>query len=205
MKCNDFKELYLILWAFLDKRKFKTIFLLIVVKHKRKEITMNSNLGVTLWRDLNPVYGLRNELDHLFKTSTQFVPACEIEEGEDSYLISLEMAGVKKDDIQMEVMDRKITISGERKDDSRFKEERPAYSERRFGKFQRTFSLPSDVDSNQVEADYQDGVLRVFLPKAESAKPRQIKITQGNGSSKFFSKLLGQHKEDQRVAQKVAS
>ena len=64
------------------------------------------------------------------------------------------------------------------------------YSERRFGKFHRTFKLPSGVSSDKVEAHYQDGMLRVYVPKAETAKPRQIKISNGSGTG-LFGKLLG--------------
>jgi len=141
---------------------------------------MNSNHGLNIWRDAwSPVSDLRREFDRLFddwtspaprglRTESTFVPACDVEEGEDHFLLTLEMPGMKRDDIKLEVNDDQLTISGERR-----------YSERRFGKFQRSFALPPGIDTTRVEANYQDGILRIMVPKAESSKPRQIKIGSG--------------------------
>jgi len=185
---------------------------------------MNTNNGLTTWRDAwSPISEFRREFDRLFddwttptartlRTESQFVPACDVEEGEDHYLLTLEMAGVKKDDIKLEVIDNQIVISGERRQENQKKAAGQAYSERRFGRFQRNFALPAGVDAEKVEANYQDGILRVMVPKAESAKPRQIKITNGSGGSKFFGKLLGpkeakeeMHSSSDYSKEKVAS
>lgn len=187
---------------------------------------MNNKNGMTLWRDaFSPVNEFRREFDRLFddwltpstyglRTESHFVPACEVEEQGDHYLLAIEMAGVKKDDIKMESVDNQLVISGERRNETRRKEEGQTYSERSYGKFQRTFALPLGVDVSQVEANYQDGILRIVIPKAESAKPRQIKISNGSGGSKFFNRFLGQptkkleEKEDQQPlshSDKVAS
>jgi HSP20 family protein len=109
------------------------------------------------------------------------------------------MPGVKKDDLKMEVLDNQLVISGERRHESTRKEGGQTYSERRFGKFQRAFTLPSGVDSSQVEASLQDGILQIMIPKAESSKPRQIKITSGGVGSKFFGKFLSQPKEKEEA------
>ncbi len=177
------------------------------------------NHGTVLWRDaFNPITELRREFDRLFddcltptqglRTDSQFVPACEIEEADDHYLLALEVAGVKKDDIKMEVIDNQIVISGERRNNVRKKEDGHTYSERRFGRFQRTFALPIGVDTSQIEANYEDGILRVVVPKAESSKPRQIKIASGAEGTKFLGKLLGQTREKEEhptTGQRVAS
>jgi HSP20 family protein len=172
---------------------------------------MNTNNGMTLWTEaLNPIHGFRREFDRLFddwlphsprglRTDSQFVPVCDVEEREDHYSLSIEMAGVKKDDIKMEVLDNQLVISGERRQESQRKESGQAYSERRFGKFQRTFGLPNGVDSSQVEASLQDGILHIVIPKAESAKPRQIKISTGISGSKFFGKFLSQSKDKEEA------
>lgn len=169
---------------------------------------MNANNGMTLWRDVfEPITDFRREFDRLFdggltptrglRTPSTFVPPCEVEEKDDHYLLTLEMAGVRKDDIKIEVTDNRVVISGERQNESRKKEDGYTYSERRFGKFQRTFALPTGAEANQVEANYQDGVLRVLVPKSESAKPRQIKITHGSSGFKFFGKLLGSREKEE--------
>jgi HSP20 family protein len=193
---------------------------------KRKEINMNNNNGMTLWRDaFSPVSEFRREFDRLFddwlapsthglRTESHFVPACEVEEQDDHYLLAVEMAGVRKDDIKMEAFDNQIVISGERRNETHRKEEGRTYSERRYGKFQRTFALPTGVDVSQVEANYQDGILRIVVPKAETAKPKQIKISDGNSGSKFFSQFLGlqprklegkEERQSPRHSDKVAS
>lgn len=153
----------------------------------------------------NPFYEIRHEMGKLLhglwsspgatknlqEIDSQWIPACDVEEADNHYLISLEIAGVPKDHVRVEFHDNQIVISGERQSETNKKENGRWYSERQFGKFQRAFMLPSGIDPEQVEAKHQDGVLRIYVPKAESAKPRQIKITNGNGPSSF-KKLIGQ-------------
>lgn len=166
---------------------------------------MNTNNRMTLWNEtVNPVLDFRRDFDRLFndwfspqgaRNTVQFVPACDVEERDDHYLLTLEMAGVKKEDLKIEVVENQILISGERKVESRKKSDGQVYSERQYGGFQRAFMLPAGIDSNAVEANYQDGVLQVIVPKAESAKPRKIEISNGNSGSKFLGRFLNQSKE----------
>jgi HSP20 family protein len=140
---------------------------------------------------------LRREMDRLFdgafsreaSSPAQWQPACDVTEGEDHYLLTLEVPGVPKDQIKIEVVDRQINVSGERKLEP---QSGAWYSERRFGGFFRSFTLPSGVDGSKIEAHHQDGILRILVPKAESARPRQIKIAEG-GQPGFLKKLLGQN------------
>ncbi|MFL5815198.1 MAG: Hsp20/alpha crystallin family protein [Bdellovibrionia bacterium] len=168
---------------------------------------MNTNNGLTVWAEnwpenwkntWSPISDLRREFDRLFddwttstprglRTDYAFVPACDVEEDENHFLLILEMAGMKKDDIKLEINDGQLMISGERHQESRQKGEGRRYSERKFGKFQRRFVLPAGIDASRVEASYEDGILRIMVPKAESSKPRQIKI--GSGSTGFFGEL----------------
>jgi len=154
-------------------------------------------------RNWSPLSELRREMDKLFddfwpvstttrslqEMDTQWSPACDVEEADSHYLISLEMPGVHKDQVKVEFHDNQIVISGERHNEIKKKEDGQWYSERRFGKFQRSFTVPAGIDSEKVEANYQDGVLRIYIPKAESAKPRQIKVSNGSGAG-FFGKLF---------------
>lgn len=163
---------------------------------------MNANNGMKLWRDVfGPVNEFRREFDRLFddwltpptrsfRAESQFVPPCDVEEQDDHYLLTFEMAGVKRDDIKMEAIDSQIVISGERRDKTRRREDEQIYSERRYGKFQRRLALPAGVDLSQVQANYQDGILRVVIPKLETAKPRQIEITSDSGGSKFLGRFV---------------
>jgi HSP20 family protein len=127
---------------------------------------------------------------NLQEMEAKWNPPCDVEEADDHYLISLEMAGVPKEQIKIECHDNQILISGERRQESKKKEEGKWYTERRYGKFQRAFTLPAGVEADKVEANYHDGILRVYVPKTEVPQPRQIKITNGPGGG-FLSKLLG--------------
>lgn len=149
----------------------------------------------------NPFNELRREMDRLWDdfggpsglagtAASHWNPACDIEEGKDHFLLTVDMPGVPKDQIKIEVVDDQLTVSGERKREERRQEDGAWYTERRYGQFSRTFSLPSGVDPARVEAQYQDGVLKILVPKAETAKPRQIKVDDA-GNSGFFGKLLG--------------
>jgi HSP20 family protein len=177
-------------------------------KQERRQ-TMNQNL--TYWKETwSPAVELRREFDRLFdswtpttrglKTEPSFAPACDVEEADDHYLLTLEIAGVKKEDVKIEVMNNQIFISGERRLEVKTEQEGQRHTERRFGKFSRSFEFPTAMASDKVEATYQDGILSIFVPKVESAKPRQVQIKSGNGSSKILSKLLNNSKEKEEIA-----
>jgi len=117
-------------------------------------------------------------------------PACDIEETDDHYLISVDMPGVPKDRIKIEFQDQQLVVSGERRVESEKKENGRIYSERRHGKLQRVFQLPPGIQSDRAEAHHEDGVIRVYLPKAQLAKPRELKISSSPETG-FFGKLLG--------------
>jgi HSP20 family protein len=155
---------------------------------------MNTNNGLNIWRDTwSPVSDFRREFDRLLDDWT--APTPRGLKTDDHYLLTLEMAGIRKEDIKLEFNDGQLMISGERRHEAKQKQEGQWYSERRFGKFQRSFALPAGIDADKVEANYQNGILHVVVPKAESSKPRQIKITNGTSNSRFFGKFLGQPKE----------
>jgi HSP20 family protein len=115
--------------------------------------------------------------------TVNFQPSCDISETDDHYLVSFDMPGVKKDDLVIEVKNNQLIISGERR-----------RHEKAHGKFERTFNLPTTVNVEKIEAQYEDGVLNIALPKADAAKARTIEIQ--NGRESFFSKLLGSKKEE---------
>lgn len=116
--------------------------------------------------------------DDSWSAPAGWVPSCDIQEGDRHYLISLETAGVPKDQIKVEFRDQQLVVSGERRQEK--EEDARWYSERRFGRFERVFTLPTGVNPEKVEATYQDGILRVQIPKAEAETPRQIKIHAGS-------------------------
>jgi HSP20 family protein len=107
------------------------------------------------------------------------IPSCDVIEKDGKYLLSLDLPGMKKEDIKLELKDGVLTLSGERREDHEEKKGGYRRIERFRGSFERTFWLPEGVKPEQVEANYADGVLRISVPKAGGAladKSQQIKI-----------------------------
>lgn len=119
----------------------------------------------------------------LAKSAEQkFTPACEIAETEAQYFMSMDLPGVKREDIKVEINENTLTISGERKQEKKAEDERNAkYVERQYGAFIRTFTLPSTADAEKIEAHYEDGVLNLTIPKATIARTRKIEIQSKPG------------------------
>ncbi|MCX7722332.1 MAG: Hsp20/alpha crystallin family protein [Verrucomicrobiae bacterium] len=109
-------------------------------------------------------------------TVAEWVPLVDVIEDENEYLIKVELAGLSKDDVKVTVEGGTLTISGERKIEKEEKGKRFHRVERAYGSFMRSFTLPDDADAANVTAEFKDGVLRVHLPKAKAAKPRQIEV-----------------------------
>ncbi len=125
------------------------------------------------------------------------LPAFETTEADDHFLMSVDLPGVKKEDIKIEVTDNVLTVSGERKREVAEKGQTVQKFGKAYGYFKRSFTLPASVDSEKVEARYEDGVLEVYLPKTQAAKTRQIEIQSGKGG--IFGKLLGSRKNNQEL------
>ena len=111
--------------------------------------------------------------------TSAWVPACDIFEDKDGIKIVMEVPGVKPDDVKLQIENNMLTIRGEKRQVAEEKADRVHRYERSYGSFERTFSLPSTVDGDRIEADISDGVLTVMLPKAEKARPRQIEVKTG--------------------------
>jgi len=103
-------------------------------------------------------------------------PAVDLFEKDDSFVIKAELPGLDKKDISVELKDRVLMLKGERKCENEVKEENYYRRERSYGKFQRAFNLPSDLDPDKIKADFKDGVLEISIPKPEAQKPKPITI-----------------------------
>ena len=103
-------------------------------------------------------------------------PLLDISEKDDAVLVRAELPGMKADDIEITVDRSMLTVSGEKKDQSEDSGENYYHVERRYGQFQRTVSLPSEVDQDNIQASYESGVLTISLPKSAAAKPRKIPV-----------------------------
>ncbi len=110
----------------------------------------------------------------------------DIAESDDSLVLRTDLPGVKEDDVQIEVKDGVLTISGERKDEHEEKGEDFHRVERSFGRFSRALSLPDGVDPDKVDAKFDNGVLEVRIPKPEETQPTRVQIGKGSveGSGK---------------------
>jgi HSP20 family protein len=105
-----------------------------------------------------------------------WMPACDVVEDKNQLKIALELPGVRPEDVKVNLENHTLTISGEKKQVTEDKNERWHRYERSYGSFERTFTLPSTVDAEHVQATVEHGVLTLVLPKAERAKPREIPV-----------------------------
>ena len=103
-------------------------------------------------------------------------PVVDLYEKDDHFMIKAELPGVNKDAIKIDLQDRLLTLSGERTYDNEVKEENYYRRERSYGKFQRAFTLPADVDSDKIKAEFKDGLLQIEVPKPEEKKAKQVTI-----------------------------
>jgi len=104
-------------------------------------------------------------------------PAVDILESRDAYLIRAELPGMKKEDINLELRDGAVTLSGERKFDEPAAGVEYHRAERVAGRFFRSFYLPRTIKQEDMRATYRDGILEIHVPKADEAKPKQIAIS----------------------------
>jgi len=123
---------------------------------------------------------LNSMLDDLNTQTTDnikhaFSPAINTREGEDAYYVEVDLPGIKKEDINIQVEDNTLVISGERKIKEEIKEENYYKIESRYGSFSRSFSLPEEADIENIHAESKDGVLEIVVPKLESAKIDKVK------------------------------
>jgi len=106
-----------------------------------------------------------------------WAPAIEVFDKEDKFVVKAEVPGMKEDDIDVSVVGDTLTIRGEKKAETEVKEEDYYCCERSYGSFSRSIALPSHVDANKIDADYENGVLEVSLPKKPEVKPKKIAVS----------------------------
>jgi HSP20 family protein len=115
----------------------------------------------------------RNRMD---LQNFDWAPRVNVEEQEDRFEITADVPGMKKEEIDIEVRDNVLTIKGERKLEKEEENTNYHICERSYGTFQRAFTLPENVTTADIEAEYADGILRLTVPKAEPEKPKEIRI-----------------------------
>ena len=120
------------------------------------------------------------ELPEEALTTTGFAPLVDIYEDEHNITLKIEVPGIAESEIDVRIENNTLTVNGERKMEKEEKQENYRRVERQYGSFSRSFTLPSSVDSAQVSAHYDQGVLKIHLAKKAEAKPKQIKISVGS-------------------------
>jgi HSP20 family protein len=152
-------------------------------------------MAISRYREPTSLFGLQRLnriLDEAFSglpfpeqgnviTSTWFAPT-DVSEDQNSLRITMELPGVDPNDVRLSLENNVLTIGGEKKQQDEETNERVHRFERTYGMFERTFVLPNTVDPDKIEARYENGVLFVSIPKAERAKPREIRVN-ASGSS----------------------
>jgi len=113
-----------------------------------------------------------------------WAPNIDVFEKGDKFVIKAEIPGMKEDDIHVSVEGDTLTIRGEKKTESEVKEEDYYHCERSYGSFLRSVALPSTVDASKIDADYEDGVLEVTLPKKPEVKPKKVAVKKKEKASK---------------------
>ena len=141
------------------------------------------------WNPAGDLFSLRRHMNGLFddffyptrkmvndESLWNWNPAVDIYEDGDRIVVKAEIPGMDKDGITVDVKDRVLTLKGERSEDREVNEENYFRKERTYGRFERAFTLPADVKTDEIKAEYRDGVLKVMVPKPEKQRPKQITI-----------------------------
>ena len=114
-------------------------------------------------------------------TPAAWAPAIDISERKDAYLVAVELPGMKADDLEITFEDGLLTIQGERRFAHDSAEEKMHRTERYYGAFRRSITLPSHVEADKIEASAQDGVLQILVPKAPDVQAKRIQVRAGQG------------------------
>ena len=146
------------------------------------------------WDPFNDMISLREAMDQLLenaligfgptaggqRSSTSFAFPVDVSENDDSYVVKASLPGIKPEDLDVTVRDNTLTITGEMRAEQENKDERYHLRERRWGSFTRSIALPAGVDANNVQAEYENGILTLTLPKSQEARPKRISVKGGS-------------------------
>jgi HSP20 family protein len=156
--------------------------------------------NITRWDPLSEFASLQNRFNRLLNqpmpsfgglgstveqplSFSSFAPPVDIYEDEHSIMVQAELPGVDEKDVDIRLENNVLTISGERKLENEQKQDNFHRIERSYGRFTRSFTLPNTVDTEHINAQFENGVLKVTMAKREEAKPKQIKIGVGKATT----------------------
>ncbi len=145
-------------------------------------------MSLVRWNPVRDLLGLQEEMNMLFDnffglarrgediSMIRWTPRVDIVEENGGYELHADLPGLKKEDIKIEIQDNVLTIRGERKLEEEKKDKNFRLTERYYGQFIRSFTLPENVNKDKIEAEFKDGVLTLQIPKLEKAKPKEIEV-----------------------------
>jgi HSP20 family protein len=145
-------------------------------------------MAIVRWEPFRDLVSTHRDFDRLFReaftpffgegdlSTRTWAPPVDIYETENDIVLKAELPGVDPKDVEVRVEDNTLYLKGERKFEKEVKDENYHRVERAYGSFARSFTLPNSIDSENVKADYKDGLLTLTMPKREEAKPKRIKI-----------------------------
>jgi len=155
-------------------------------------------MALIRWEPVRELNTIQNEMNRLFNTffeapggqatgpatARRWIPAMDLVETEDDFVLRADLPGVNEEDVNIELEDNVLTISGQRKAEHEVRKEGYYRVERASGSFSRSLTLPEGVDPEKVAAHFERGVLEVKIPKPEQRKPRKVTISAGGGGAK---------------------
>lgn len=140
-------------------------------------------MAIVRWDPFRELTTLQDEMNRLLGRFAgepverqSWIPSIDVVETKDAIKFKADLAGLKPEDIKLEVEDNVLTISGERRFEEEVEEDKYYRVERRYGSFSRSIALPQGVKADQISANYENGVLEVVVPKGEEAKPKRIDV-----------------------------
>ena len=148
-------------------------------------------MAIVRWEPLREFTTLQNEMNRLFGTvfdtptpsnggtMRRWMPAMDLMETEDHFVLRADLPGLSEEDVNIEVEDRVLTVSGERRSEHEHENEGYHRIERSYGSFSRSLTLPQGIDPGAVAAEFDRGVLEVRIPKPEERKPHRVEIGGG--------------------------
>jgi HSP20 family protein len=160
-------------------------------------------MAIVRWEPVRELTTLQSEMNRLFNTffdtptagdgapARRWVPAMDLVEHEDHFVLTADLPGVTQDDVSIEVQDNVLTISGERRTSRESSGTGYYRLERSTGAFSRTLTLPEGVDAEAVQASFANGVLEVRVPKPEQRKPRRVSISLGDAPATIEGEAAG--------------
>ena|ERR671910_2829945 len=156
-------------------------------------------MAIVRWDPLRDLDSFQSDMNRLFDRffdgrpangdrGRRWIPAMDLVETDENLVVRADLPGLSEDDVEIEIKDNVLTVSGERKAEHEEKGEGFHRVERSFGRFARSLSLPRGVDADKVQAGFSDGVLQVRVPKPEETKPTRVQIgtgsVEGSGTEK---------------------